>query len=73
MIVFGFLLFASGIASYIYGDQMNNSLEKQFASFLSNGTTNPGSIFVTLGIALAILGIIFIIAGAVRSSNGKQK
>ncbi|WP_167957880.1 DUF3185 family protein [Anaerosporobacter faecicola] len=54
-----FLLVGAGLA--IYGYSLNNSVEAQLESFFSNGSTNPGTIFIIIGIVVAVLGIVFIL------------
>ena len=66
MIIIGVIMLIAGISSYIYGNQMNNSIEMQVKSLLNSGTTNPGSIFVTIGIILAVIGVILIVVGCIK-------
>ena len=66
MIILGVIMLVAGIASYVYGNQMNNSIEMQVKSLLNSGTTNPGSIFVTIGIVVAVIGVILIVIGCIK-------
>jgi len=72
MIVLGVIMLVAGIASYVYGNQMNNSIEMQVKSLLSSGTTNPGSIFVTVGIVVAVVGVILIVVGCIKKFKGNN-
>ena len=75
MIIIGVIMLIAGISSYIYGNQMNNSIEMQVKSLLNSGTTNPGSIFVTVGIVVAVIGVILIVVGCIKKykgNNGKE-
>ena len=66
MAFLGIIALIAGIASTLYGNAQNNSIEAQFESFLSSGTTNPGNTFVYVGIVLAIVGIVLIIASFMK-------
>lgn len=72
MIIIGVIMLIAGVASYVYGNQMNNSIEKQIESLFSNGTTNPGSIFVTVGIVVAVIGIVLIVVGCIKKYKGNN-
>ena len=72
MIVLGIIMLVAGIASYVYGNQMNNSIEMQVKSLLNSGTTNPGSIFVTIGIVVAVIGVILIVVGCIKKFKGNN-
>lgn len=66
MIILGIILICAGAASYIYGEQINNNIGMQLESFFNTGTTNPGSIYVTIGIVVAVIGLILTIIGIIK-------
>lgn len=61
--LFGGILIVVGVALLQYGNKLNNSLEAQFDSLLSSGSTNPGTPWLTLGAVGAVLGLILLVAG----------
>ena len=63
MIVLGSIVAVLGIISYIYGNNMNNDLDKQFEYFLHNSKSNPGDIFTIAGIVLIVVGTILVAVG----------
>lgn len=66
MIIIGIILMLLGLVCYICGDAINNDMDRQMESLFNNGVTNPGSMYVTLGIVILIVGIIFLITGIAR-------
>lgn len=66
MLILGIILICAGAASYIYGEQINNNIGMQLESFFNTGSTNPGSIYVTIGIVVAVIGLIFTIIGIIK-------
>lgn len=66
MLILGIILICAGAASYIYGEQINNNIGMQLESFFNTGSTNPGSIYVTIGIVAAVIGLIFTIIGIIK-------
>ena len=70
MIVLGIILICAGAASYIYGEQLNNNIGMQLESLFNIGSTDPGSIYVTIGIVVAVICVIFlsyVIANAIST------
>ena len=63
MIVIGIILILTGGGCWIYGDSLNNDYEEQIRSVWNVGKTNPGSIFVIIGIIAVIIGAILILCG----------
>lgn len=61
MTLLGILLLLVGAGLAVYGYSLNNSVEAQLESLFTNGSTNPGTIFIIVGIIVAVLGIVFII------------
>ena len=57
ILVIGGILAAAGIAGVIYGNNLNHSLASQFQSLLSSGSTNPGTIWIVLGVVAIVLGV----------------
>lgn len=68
MLVIGLILVLGGLGSLIYGFMQNNSLEAQVASFLSSGTTNPGTMFIVIGVVAVLLGIVLMIISRRRKA-----
>ena len=66
MLILGIILICAGAASYIYGEQINNNIGMQLERFYNTGSTNPGSIYVTIGIVVAVIGLIFTIIGIIK-------
>ena len=66
MIVLGIILICAGAASYIYGEQLNNNIGMQLESLFNTGSADPGSIYVTIGIVVAVIGLIFTIIGIIK-------
>lgn len=69
MLILGIILIIAGAASYIYGNNMNNSLESQFSSLMSSGTVDPGSKWITLGVIAAVIGVLVIIYSLVKKKK----
>lgn len=61
--IFGILLMAVGAGLISYGSRLNNSLSAQLGSFLSDGSVDPGTVWMTFGAASAVLGLVLLIAG----------
>lgn len=57
----GVLAIIVGAILTIVGFVMNNSLEAQLASIFSSGSTNPGTIFIVIGIILLVIGILLVV------------
>lgn len=72
MIAFGIFMLIGGIISAIYGVYLNNDVSSQLESFFSSGNTNPGDIFLYIGIIVAVLGVVFIFIGSVKNSNRQR-
>ncbi len=66
MIILGIILICAGAASYIYGEQLNNNIGMQPESFFNTGSTDPGSIYVTIVIVVAVIGLIFTVIGIIK-------
>ena len=72
LIVLGMISALVGIISIIHGVNLNNSLLTQVKRFLSSGSsTNPGTIYIILGIFGVIAGSIMIFYGYKRKQSGK--
>lgn len=57
----GSLMMVTGCGLVCYGVVLNNSWEAQVNSFFSSGTTNPGTVWVTLGIFMSLMGLVFLV------------
>ena len=62
-IVIGIIFILTGGSCWMYGDSLNNDYETQIRSVWNEGKTNPGSIFVIIGIIVVIIGAILILCG----------
>ncbi len=69
MVVLGVIALIGGIISAVFGNMQNNDLEAQFNSFFNNGSANPGDVFIYIGIAAAVIGVLLIIIGAVKKKR----
>lgn len=58
MKILGIILSILGCLSALYGVNLNNSLEAQFTSLLSNGSTNPGTIWICVGVIVVVVGLL---------------
>ena len=56
--IFGMILLILGVACAGYGYLQNNSIEAQLSSLLSTGTTNPGTIYIIIGVVVAVVGAL---------------
>ena len=56
--IFGIILLILGVACAGYGYLQNNSIEAQLSSLLSTGTTNPGTIYIIIGVVVAVVGAL---------------
>lgn len=65
LITLGIIFIIGGALNLIYGCSFNNSYEVRRNSFLESGRSNPGDIFVTLGIIALVIGFILLIAGLI--------
>ena len=63
MTVFGIIFLLAGIAAAFYGTMLNNDIESQMESIFRDGQTDPGNIFLFVGIAVALIGLLMFIKG----------
>ena len=61
MLDLAIILIVAGVISAIYGNSLNNSIEAQLKSVFSNGSANPGNIWLILGVIAIIIGIILLV------------
>lgn len=69
MIIFGILSLIAGVVCALYGNTLNNDLETQLESILSNGVSNPGNVYLYIGIAVAVLGLVLLVAGVMKKEQ----
>ena len=72
MIALGVLTTLIGIFCTVYGSQLNNDLSAQLSSFFETGKTNPGDIFMGLGIFLLIIGAVCLTCGIIRNFAAEE-
>lgn len=65
MTVFGIILFCLGEIACLYGNLLNNNVDRQLENFLESGSINSGSTDIYVGMVVAIVGVILIITGFV--------
>ncbi len=66
MVFLGLLAIIAGVAGALYGNSLNNDLESQVMSFLNTGAGNPGDIYMYIGIAVGVVGLILLIVGLTK-------
>jgi uncharacterized membrane protein YidH (DUF202 family) len=66
MVGIGIALCGIGICMYIYGNQMNNDIELQMESLFGSGSVNPGSNYMTIGIVIAVIGLLLVVIGVYK-------
>lgn len=72
MIIIGAILAVLGLASTIYGSDLNNSWEAQWNAMWNTGKANPGNVWIIVGVAAIILGIALIILGYIKKQGTKE-
>ena len=70
MLILGIIMTLAGAGAAIYGNHLNNDVEAVLSSFFSGGSGQPGDIWLYGGIAVAVIGIILVIVGAVNKNKG---
>lgn len=61
MIVVAVVLIIMGFISCYYGIEMNNDMDMQMESLFGSGKTDPGSIYILIGVALILSGLVLLI------------
>lgn len=59
----GLVSLVVGLICLIVGISQNNSLESQMSSYFKNGTTNPGTPLIVVGVIFLVAGVAMAIAG----------
>lgn len=70
MVGFGVILLIGGSISLIYGILQNNSGSAQLNSLLTNGSANPGTVFIVIGAIAVVAGLLMIILGSLSKTVG---
>ena len=68
-LIIGIIVFILGIASTIYGNNLNNDFEAQLSSLFGSGQRNPGNIYMILGIVCAVIGVILVVFWFVKKER----
>ena len=66
MSIIGAFIIVLGIASAVYGNYLNNDFETQLGNLFETGRTNPGDVFMIIGIAVGVVGLILLIIGLIK-------
>ena len=69
MAILGIILIVAGAVSVLYGIMQNNSLEAQLTSLFSSGKTNPGTIWIVIGIIAVVVGIVLMVLNSKKNSS----
>ena len=69
MIIFGIVIVILGVVSAVYGNHLNNDFEVQLENLFETGTTDPGDIFMFVGIAAAVVGLILFVMGLIKRTK----
>ena len=70
LLIFGIIATVCGFASVIYGNYMNNDFSSQLAHYGSS--MEPGALWIIIGIAAIVIGVILIICGIYRFRSEKN-
>lgn len=68
MIAAGIVLLILGAISTIAGITVNNDLEIQLEHFWNTGRTNPGTVWIVLGVVALAVGIVLLILGITKKN-----
>lgn len=69
MVVLSVILMLGGAISVILGIMQNNSLEAQLASVISSGKTNPGTMWIVIGVIAVVVGIILLVVSRKKKNQ----
>ena len=61
--IVGAMFTISGVALAIYGASKNNSYSSRWDSVLSGGSLDPGTVFIVIGVIVALVGFIMMMIG----------
>ena len=65
MVFMGVLYLLAGAGSIIYGFLQNNDVKNHMNSLFTNGSLGSGDGFIIVGGVVAVLGLVFLIAGII--------
>lgn len=60
-VIIGIVCMVIGAGLALYGTHLNSDMEAVWNSVWQNGKTNPGSMFITFGVIIAVAGLVAII------------
>lgn len=63
MTLLGVIIAVAGLISLIYGIDQNSSITAQISSFFSSGRSNPGTVWIVLGVIAMLIGAFLIYSG----------
>lgn len=69
MQIAGIVFFIAGVISAIYGNNLNNDMDARLRSLFEAGKRNPGNMWIYIGIAIAIVGLVMFLTGNKRSKS----
>ena len=58
-----------GIILSMYDSEQNNNLAVQLNSYIMNGSSNPGTSWIILGVILILFGISLIVVDLLKKKN----
>lgn len=66
MSIIGSLIIVLGIISAVYGNYLNNDFGTQLNNLFETGRTNPGDVFMIIGIGVGVVGLILLVIGLIK-------
>lgn len=70
-LILSIILYIIGVLGIIFGVALNNDPEAKLEYFLANGSTDPGTMWIIIGVVLLIVATIFLVLYIVRRANKK--
>ena len=69
MLILGIIALLAGAGVAIYGNMLNNDAEAQLKYLLETGKTNPGDMWLYIGIAVAVIGLVITIVSIIKKKK----
>lgn len=61
MLILSIILMLAGAASAVFGIMQNNDMELQMESIFSDGTANPGTVWIVIGAVALVVGVVLLV------------